>query len=449
MPHFMRYIVPPALVVLALSLAVPELPAQDRGVTVQGQDISLTTPYECQHALLIGASRYTNGWPALPGVERDIAEVHEALRKRGFVITEILDPGSDELTRVFREFISRTGTQTECGLVIYFAGHGHTIHQSYGDEMGYIVPVDAPNPGIDPQGFLERAVPMQQIEVYAKQIQSKHVLFLFDACFAGTIFTQQRSIPENISYKTGQPVRQFITSGSADEQVPDESVFRHQLVDGLEGGADLNRDGYVTGTELGEFLQERVINYTDGGQHPQYGKLRNPNLDKGDFVFAVSSAPPGPASPDGKTDEQATKGIRPVPEAAVAGPGIGFQGSNISGIGLLYRHQFSPRSAGHLTGGVLSMDGVTSWTIGAEYTYELARIEPFGFVIGPAAGFYAPRSGKPTHIRAGLGLGTDLRVSFRPTDSHLLFICRLYYPAWYSGSGNLSLGGAIGAMVVL
>jgi hypothetical protein len=43
----------------------------------------------------------------------------------------------------------------------------------------------------------------------------------------------------------------------------------------------------VTGVELGEFLQKTVVNYSKGSQHSQYGKIRNPNLDKGDFVFSL------------------------------------------------------------------------------------------------------------------------------------------------------------------
>jgi hypothetical protein len=48
----------------------------------------------------------------------------------------------------------------------------------------------------------------------------------------------------------------------------------------------------VTGTELGTFLQYKVINYSYETQHPQFGKIRNPNLDKGDFIFVLPTAEP-------------------------------------------------------------------------------------------------------------------------------------------------------------
>jgi hypothetical protein len=110
-------------------------------------------------------------------------------------------------------------------------------------------------------------------------------------------------VPEIISYKTANPVRQFITSGSADETVPDESIFRAQFVRALQGEADSDGDGYVTGSELGEFLQVSVVNYSRNAQHPQYGKIRNPNLDKGDFVLKLRDPQtveptPAPDAPD-------------------------------------------------------------------------------------------------------------------------------------------------------
>jgi hypothetical protein len=138
--------------------------------------------------------------------------------------------------------------------------------------LGYIVPVDAPRPAKDEIGFMRRAIDMRQIETVAKRIRSKHVLMVFDSCFSGAIFTMVRAAPsEYIEEKIAAPVREFITAGRENEQVPD-------------------RSGYVTGEELGAYLEENVINYSRKAQHPQFGKINNPKLDKGDFVFVLGSA---------------------------------------------------------------------------------------------------------------------------------------------------------------
>ena len=116
-------------------------------------------------------------------------------------------------------------------------------------------------------------------------MRSKHVLMLFDSCFSGAIFALVRAVPHDITEKSALPVRQYITAGREDEEVPDRSMFKRCLLIGLDGDADLTEDGYITGSELGMYLADKVINYTNRMQHPQYGKINNPELDRGDFVF--------------------------------------------------------------------------------------------------------------------------------------------------------------------
>ncbi|SVD50932.1 uncharacterized protein METZ01_LOCUS403786, partial [marine metagenome] len=176
-------------------------------------------------------------------------------------------------------------------LLIYFAGHGYTIAPKYGGtEMGYIVPSNAPNPNLNEQDFLRVGLSMQNIEVYARNIQSKHALFVFDSCFSGSIFSLSRAIPQIIQEKTNRPVRQFITAGRANQTVPDVSIFRRQFIKALKGDGDYNKDLYVTASELGQYLEDTVTNYSKGSQTPQYGKLRDPALDQGDFVFPISAS---------------------------------------------------------------------------------------------------------------------------------------------------------------
>ncbi len=254
------------------------------------EEISLQKIYQKSYALIIGASDYNSGWPDLPGVEKDVEEVKAVLTKIGFLVTVITNPTKEELEDAFDNFISRYGLAEENRLLVYFAGHGHTQKLSYGAQMGYLVPIDAPDPEEDLNGFLATGMDMQQIEVYAKRIQARHALFLFDSCFSGSFFSLSRAIPKSVQYKINLPVRQFITSGSAGEQVSDDSVFRRMFVSALNGEGDLNQDGFLTGAELGEFLKNKVIDYTRGSQHPQYGTIRDPNLDKGDFVFSVESS---------------------------------------------------------------------------------------------------------------------------------------------------------------
>lgn len=258
--------------------------------------------YAQSHALVIGASNYTNGWSRLPGVRDDVTAVKSLLEGHGFQVRTLLDPSYQQLDSTLREFIVERGHRPDDRLVIYFAGHGHTLTTSAGNRLGYIVPVDAPRP--TDRGFRARAYSMESVEALARQIESRHVLFLFDSCFSGTIFRTRSGVPDSISARTAEPVRQFITAGDENQLVPDQSIFRRQLEEGLgRGEADLNRDGYITGSELGMFLEDTVTNYTRRTQTPRYGKIRDANLDKGDFVFRNLSVPFARASGPEAEDE--------------------------------------------------------------------------------------------------------------------------------------------------
>jgi len=262
----------------SLSLSVQasiSLPLED------GSSVDL---YDKSYALLVGVSDYEH-WPDLPGVEEDIALVGKSLKKHGFKVISLLNPTRTSFDETMRGFIGDYGQDPENRLIIYYAGHGYTLTTNRGRELGYIVPADTPLPKDGTGDFKKKAISMLEIEIFAKQMESKHAMFTFDSCFSGSLFEITRAVPDTISVKTAEPVRQFITAGSAEQTVPDKSVFRSQFVAGLEGEADVNKDGFITGTELAQYIEESVTNYTRRAQTPQYGKIRDPYLDKGDFVF--------------------------------------------------------------------------------------------------------------------------------------------------------------------
>jgi len=261
-----------------------------RGISVtakKGQSLYL---YKDYHALVVGISDYEK-WPDLPSAAKDASEVASRLKEIGFEVKLALDPSAKELREVLSNIVYEAGREKNRALLLYFAGHGETLELADGTELGYIVPSDCPLKNKDPIGFDNKAISMKDMEVLALKVKSKHFIMVFDSCFSGSLFNVVRAAPVDISEKSARPVRQFITAGGAGEQVPDQSVFKVVFLQGISGDADLNADGYVTGSELGMHLQEKVVNYSRGGQHPQYGKINNPKLDRGDFIFVPPQAP--------------------------------------------------------------------------------------------------------------------------------------------------------------
>jgi len=241
---------------------------------------------------------------------KDARLVAEALRKKGFDVTDKYNLTSAQLKKAFEEFFILKGNEEEARLFVWFAGHGHTL-----DGEGYLVPVDASRP--DGTGrFKLSALNMRRFGEFVRQANSKHVFNVFDSCFAGTVFNNQRTLPSAaITHATTQPVRQFLTSGDADQTVSDDGTFRKLFIRVLNGEtkADANSDGYVTGSELGMFLTDRMTNLSRIKQTPRYGKLNHEDYDRGDFVFKLASlgkTPVAPISPTVSADIEFWKSVK-------------------------------------------------------------------------------------------------------------------------------------------
>ena len=293
-----------------------------RVTTQTGGSIDL---YKGSYALLIGISDYQY-WPKLESIPSEVDEVKTALKSQGFLVQTVLDPTSDELKDAFSDFIGDYGFGKENRLLFYYAGHGATRSDG---KMGYLAPVDAPLIAKDPRGFKRKAVSMSQVLTWCREIEAKHVLFLFDSCFSGTIF-ESRGVPgppPHITNYTAEPVRFFITAGSAKEQVPAQSTFTPSFVRGLRGEADINKDGYVTSSEIGMYLHDKLLYYRTG-QTPQYGKIRDPLLDRGEFVFVLNNAGGGSNAPVTPTKDEIARLLKEAEAFFYAGDLTSPQGNN-------------------------------------------------------------------------------------------------------------------------
>lgn len=299
--HFSKFLLLPCLIGLfagSWSSTAQQSGGEDR-VSIPGQNVRRTELCDECHALVIAAGNYTNGWDRLTLVDREMKAVSAALVKHGYQVKELLDPTHPQFRDTLVTFITEHGLRERNCLLIYFIGHGETVKvQADGRTLGYIVPVDAPKQEADPSEFNKKAISMDEMETYARRIQSRHVLFVFDSCFSGTIFEAMRGdgpIPPPIRKRDPAPVRFFIAAGTEDQTVPNYGIFRSFFVRALEGEGDLNNDGYVTGEELGQFLYWRVSIESRDTQTPHFGKIKDRRLNQGDFVFELPNR--NPSSP--------------------------------------------------------------------------------------------------------------------------------------------------------
>ena len=308
------------LCVVIVFIAATELFSQ-RGmsVTVRTESREEFDLYKNSYALIIGNGAYPvkNGWNPLPGAVKDVKEVAEVLETHGFNVTLKIDVTKSEFNQVFSEFIYESGKDKDNRLLFYYAGHGFTTKAATGEDLGYLVMLDTPTPE-NAVAFDLYSVDMVKFVSDSKKIHAKHVLFMFDSCFSGTVLNlRNRVTPSHITDRIKNPVRQFITAGRADEPVPDRSEFKKAFLNILEGRVEEpTPDGYLTGVELGDYLYRTVPKFSHG-QHPQHGKIHDQQLNTGDFVFVLpQKSPEVPEDTGVELNTIATLNITSTPSGA-------------------------------------------------------------------------------------------------------------------------------------
>ena len=284
-----------------LLAALPQFAAAQSGQvagtssTVSGGDAYRTAVasdvgvYAGSHALVIGINSYAGQWQPRASAISDANEVATSLKRLGFSVDKVLDPDRSKLDNAFARFLQGPGSASNARLVIWFSGQAVTE-----DGKGHLLSMSRQgDPGLfDLSG---NSVSLDRISRYLRKARAKHVLSAFDACFSHSGFAMASGAPlQSLSSKTTEPVRQIITSCDANQVVSDSGKFRKLFLDALTGRAkvaNLNKDAYLTGTELGLFLTDRLSSLTENLQTPTFGRLRFAGLDRGDTVFRIPSSP--------------------------------------------------------------------------------------------------------------------------------------------------------------
>lgn len=264
-------------------------------VSPQGRTVKL---YAESHALLISESAYLGtgqqGWRPLDYAKAEVDSLVPELRRQGFHVRRVSDTTGVELNSVIREFVAEYGHIADSRILFLFSGHGYTNPKT---NVGYIVPIDAKDPSRYPKDFYSKALPIQTLELIAREIESRHVMFVFDSCFSGSIFGNKAiSSPLNntgarwrfLSEQAQSPVRQFIAAGGADEVLPAKSVFIPMFLRALQGVGN-SKDGYVTGRELGLWIAQTLPSFNKN-QNPHSDVIKVVDLAFGDMVFQITES---------------------------------------------------------------------------------------------------------------------------------------------------------------
>jgi TPR repeat protein len=288
---------------LVVAAVVAALSSQHR-VAAQVSPAS-DDPLRHGHALLIGNSHY-RAWPQLADVPLQLDELAEGLKIHFDTVDVVKDLETDPLRQKINKFLRSYGNDSNARLFIYYAGHGYTEPiLAYNEMRGYITGIDTPTTDGSTQGYNKarlNAISLTEIRSPMAEVLAKHILFVFDSCFAGTIFTSRGGndaprelTPDVVARLLEKPARDIITAGGANERIPAHSPIPKLLLAALTGEADRYRHGVISAAEINMYFRDQLRYLPGNNITPQQGRLQDPNFAEGEFLFRVSASG-GPAS---------------------------------------------------------------------------------------------------------------------------------------------------------
>jgi uncharacterized caspase-like protein len=159
---------------------------------------------------------------------------------------------------------------------VYYSGHGLPTPDGNGL---YMLPLRADREVID-----DTAIPFSKINDLIVFSKPKSVTMILDSCYSGQTKTGQSLVTNArpVSIKTQNsffpPHFTVISASQADQISSSSAEFKHGLfsyyfMKGMEGDADINKDGKITLGEMRDYLVDNV-----GKQAAMMSRKQEPQL---------------------------------------------------------------------------------------------------------------------------------------------------------------------------
>ncbi|MBW4659777.1 MAG: caspase family protein [Drouetiella hepatica Uher 2000/2452] len=247
--------------------------------------------------VVIGIDKYTH-WRTLNNAVQDALGFQQTLiEKLGFTapIAPLIDvAATQEAIEALVEEHLRKLLKQDDSLVLFFAGHGHTRIDEH-SKTGYVIPADARMPDAEEERWGDYIRLNHWLEEVA-ELPAKHILVILDACHSGFALGNAANI-----YRSAERFRadinrdrsrKVITSAKQDQlaldggPVPGHSLFTGTLINGFNWGeADTDGNGFITSSELGLYLQQKVGQVSGSAQTPEFGSFHRD--EKGEMIIAL------------------------------------------------------------------------------------------------------------------------------------------------------------------
>jgi len=267
----------------------------------ESDHITLKDLYFNSHAIVIGVSKYKESDWGLKNPVNDAKAIAQVLKEKyGFNNIQVIldkDATKQKLEETFADYIRGDIITDKDRLLVYYSGHGDI--RSSSDQQGrkfeesFLIPYDATS------GIFSSYVNMDTVTTNCGLCKAKHILLILDSCYSGSAFVETRGIREKpakitdeylkriISKRTIQAVAATDKNQPADDSSnlnPNHGAFTGCLLDILNDDTDPDKDGILTASQVGEYLEKNVPR-SRIPQNPISGHL--PGSEAGEFIFNV------------------------------------------------------------------------------------------------------------------------------------------------------------------
>jgi hypothetical protein len=212
------------------------------------------------YAVVVGISDYSGELSDLNYADDDARIFYRHLKKAfpketaNGAVSLLLDQNATKsnILNEMKRLFAKAGENDY--VIFFFSGHGAN---------GAFAPTD-----------LYNSLRHDEVKSVFKQSNAKYRLCIADACYSGSIASGATPIT---NYQTAQGLRDtrlaVLLSSSSNETSAEmgtlrQGLFTYWLMRGLQGGADFNRDKYVTAGELFVYTRRAVILSSLGQQMP-------------------------------------------------------------------------------------------------------------------------------------------------------------------------------------
>ena len=178
-------------------------------------------------------------------------------------IKVLIDTEADQsaLLKAFRNWLPLNVNKGKTEVFVFYSGHGLP---SVDGKSLYFLPHAADQDLLD-----ETAIDQKKIIAAIQSTQPKSVTMFIDSCYSGQSRNGSQLLAgaKPVALKSsdiGYPAEFTVFTASASDQISSASndlqhgIFSFYLMKGMEGAADINKDGKITFGEMQQYLSENV-----------------------------------------------------------------------------------------------------------------------------------------------------------------------------------------------